>query len=84
MLAEPSLRQAAVALDDERTDDLVARLTRARCATTTSATRIAVETTAATVVRVALDRWADAREAGVEVDLLATFDAGFRLLRGLP
>ncbi|WP_165355056.1 TetR family transcriptional regulator [Nocardioides oleivorans] len=82
MLAEPALRQAAVAIDAQRTDDLVARLTRTLGLDDDLGTRIAVEASGL-VVRVTLDRWADARDAGRPVDLLATYAAACAHLHAL-
>lgn len=82
MLAEPALRQTAVAVDAQRIDDLVARVTRAFGHDDDLAPRLAVEA-AALVVRVTLDRWADAREEGRSVDLIATYAQACGHLRGL-
>jgi AcrR family transcriptional regulator len=82
MLAEPALRQAAVAIDAQRTDELVARLTRSLDLDDDLAARVAVEA-AALVVRVTLDRWADARDAGRPVDLLETYADASAHLRAL-
>ncbi|WP_210650959.1 TetR family transcriptional regulator [Nocardioides sp. SYSU D00065] len=82
MLTEPGLRQAAVALDAERVDELVARVARAMQLDDDLPARIAVEA-AAVAVRVTLDRWADARDEGRRVDLLATYADACRYLREL-
>jgi AcrR family transcriptional regulator len=82
MLAEPALRLASVAVDAQRTDELVARLTERLGLDDDLGTRVAVEASGL-VVRVALDRWADAREAGRKVDLLATYADACRHLRSL-
>ncbi|WP_175539625.1 TetR family transcriptional regulator [Nocardioides exalbidus] len=82
MLAEPALRQAAVALDAQRTDDLVARLTGNLGLDDDLGVRIAVEATGL-VVRVTLDRWADARDAGRPVELLETYAAACAHLHAL-
>jgi AcrR family transcriptional regulator len=82
MLAEPGLRQTAVALDAQRLDELVTRVTRAMDLEDDLAARVAIEA-AAMVVRVTLDRWADARDEGRRVDLLATYADACRYLREL-
>jgi hypothetical protein len=82
MLAEPALRQAAATIDAQRVDELVARTTAALGLDDDLAPRLAIEVSGLTV-RVALDRWADAREAGREADLLATYADARRTLRGL-
>lgn len=82
MLAEPSLRQAAIAADAARIDELVARMTLVYGHDDDLPARITVEA-AAVAVRVALDRWADAREAGRSVALLETYDRACAQLRDL-
>jgi hypothetical protein len=82
MRAEPSLRHAAATIDAGRIDDLVARMTTALGLDDDLGPRIAIEA-AGVAVRTALDRWADAREAGRKVDLLATYDDACRHLRSL-
>jgi AcrR family transcriptional regulator len=81
MLAEPTLRQTAIALEAQRIDDLVARATRVFAHDDDLAPRITIEA-AALAVRVTLDRWADAREEGRAVDLLATYAEACDHLRG--
>jgi AcrR family transcriptional regulator len=73
MRAEPSLRLAAAALDEERVDELVAHLREVLGDPDDLRARVHVETAGA-AVRVALDTWADATEAGAPTDLLATYD----------
>ena len=80
MQHEPALRLAAVGYDEERTDALVVRLRDLVGAQDDLAPRVAVEA-AGVAVRVALDRWAEAREAGRTVDLLETYAETCRLLR---
>lgn len=82
MRAEPSLRLAAVAYDEERLADLVSRLRPLTGSDDDLAARLVVET-GAVAVRVALDRWADAKDDGRRVDLLATYAEACRLLRAL-
>lgn len=82
MLAEPALRQAAATIDAQRIDELVARVTAALGLDDDLGPRLAIEASTATV-RVALDRWADAREAGRAPDLLATYAEACRRFRGL-
>lgn len=82
MLAEPALRQAAATVDAQRLDDLVARVTAALGLADDLGPRLAIEGSGL-AVRVALDRWADAREAGRTVDLLETYAAASRHLRAL-
>ncbi|QCW51730.1 TetR family transcriptional regulator [Nocardioides dongxiaopingii] len=72
MRAEPALRLAAAAVDEERLDALVVRLVRLVGADDDLEPRLVVET-AGVAVRVSLDRWAEAREAGRAVDLLETY-----------
>ncbi|WP_193607857.1 TetR family transcriptional regulator [Nocardioides lijunqiniae] len=80
MRSEPALRLAAIGYDEERVDALVERLRVLLGVDDDLGPRLAV-TTAAVVVGVALDRWADARDAGRPVDLLATYAEARRLLR---
>ncbi|NYE36746.1 AcrR family transcriptional regulator [Nocardioides cavernae] len=82
MLAEPALRQAAATLDARRLDDLVARVTSALGLDDDLGPRLAIEASGL-AVRVALDRWADAREAGRASDLLETYAGASRHLRTL-
>jgi AcrR family transcriptional regulator len=82
MLAEPALRQAAATVDAQRVDDLVARVTSALGLDDDLGPRLAIEASGL-AVRVALDRWADAREAGRASDLLETYDDARRHLRAL-
>ena len=72
MGAEPALRSAALSLDEERRQTLVARLTELTGSADELAARVLVENAGATV-RVALDTWAEAIEAGRPVDLLQTY-----------
>ena len=80
MQREPAIRLAAIAYDEERTDALVARLRDLVGAQDDLAPRVAVEA-AGVAVRVALDRWAEAREARRTIDLLETYAETSRLLR---
>lgn len=80
MLAEPALRQAAATIDAQRIDELVARVTAALGLDDDLGPRLAIEASTATV-RVGLDRWADARDAGRAPDLLATYDEACRRFR---
>jgi AcrR family transcriptional regulator len=82
MLAEPALRQAAATVDAQRVDDLVARVTTALGLDDDLGPRLAIEA-GGLAVRVALDRWADAREAGGTPDLLETYADASRQLRTL-
>lgn len=82
MLAEPALRQAAATVDAQRVDDLVARVTTALGLDDDLGPRLAIEA-GGLAVRVALDRWADAREAGGTPDLLETYAEASRQLRTL-
>jgi AcrR family transcriptional regulator len=72
MRAEPTLRTAALSLDEERLQILVARLTRLTGQEDELDARVLVETAGA-MVRVALDTWAEAIEAGEAADLLETY-----------
>ncbi|MCD5314294.1 TetR/AcrR family transcriptional regulator [Kineosporia babensis] len=72
MRTEPTLRTTANSLDAERLEALVARLTRLTGHDDELDARVLVETVGATV-RVALDSWAEAHEAGHPVDLLETY-----------
>lgn len=80
MQREPAIRLAAIAYDEERTDALVALLRDLVGAQDDLAPRVAVEA-AGVAVRVALDRWAEAREARRTIDLLETYAETSRLLR---
>lgn len=80
MQHEPAIRLAAIAHDEERTDALVVRLRDLIGGGDDLAPRIAVEA-AGVAVRVALDRWAEAREARRTTDLLETYAETCRLLR---
>lgn len=80
MQHEPAIRLAAIAYDEERTEALVARLRDLVGAEDDLGPRIAVEA-AGVAVRVALDRWAEAREARRTTDLLETYAETCRLLR---
>ncbi|WP_137295448.1 TetR family transcriptional regulator [Nocardioides dongxiaopingii] len=80
MRAEPALRLAAAAVDEERLDALVVRLVRLIGADDDLESRLVVET-AGVAVRVSLDRWAEAREAGRAVDLLETYAQACRVVR---
>lgn len=82
MLAEPALRQAAATVDAQRVDELVARVTSALGLDDDLGPRLAIEASGL-AVRVALDRWADAREAGRAPDLLETYADANRHLRAL-
>lgn len=82
MRNEPGLRLAATALDEERLEAFVARVAEAYGSADDLGARITIEA-AGVAVRVALDRWADAREAGRHLDLVATYDAACRHLRRL-
>lgn len=85
MRSEPLLRAAVVAVDDERRTEFVGMLADLTGAAPEDPTPALAAETSATVVRVALDRWAAAMDAGgPEPDLLATYDAcvaAFRTLR---
>lgn len=80
MQHEPALRLAAIGYDEERTGALVVRLRDLVGAEDDLASRVAVEA-AGVAVRVALDRWAEAREARRSIDLLETYAETCRLLR---
>ncbi|WP_134766936.1 TetR family transcriptional regulator [Nocardioides sp. 1609] len=80
MRAEPALRLAAAAVDEERLDALVGHLVRLVGADDDLEPRLVVET-AGVAVRVSLDRWAGAREAGRAVDLLETYAQACRVVR---
>ncbi|GAA1941729.1 TetR family transcriptional regulator [Nocardioides hwasunensis] len=79
MLAEPALRQAAVSIDAQRLDAFVARATAALDLDDDLGTRVTVQA-AGVAVRVAMDRWAEARDSGDRIDLLATYAAACRHL----
>ncbi|WP_308113672.1 TetR/AcrR family transcriptional regulator [Kineosporia corallincola] len=72
MRAEPTLRTAALRLDEERLDILVGHLSRLLGHDDELPARVVVETAGA-AVRAALDLWADAIEAGRPADLLDTY-----------
>jgi AcrR family transcriptional regulator len=83
MRAEPGLRLTAMGHDEERLDALVERLRVLRGLDDDLEPRLVAEVSAL-AVRLALDRWADAHEAGRRVDLLATYAEACALLRHLP
>lgn len=72
MRTEPTLRAAALSLDEERLRALVSRLTRLTGKDDELDARVLAETAGA-AVRVALDTWADAVEAGRPADLMQTY-----------
>lgn len=80
MQHEPALRLAAIGHDEERTQALVLRLRDLVGVEDDLGPRVAVEVAAA-AVRVALDRWAQSREAGRPVDLMETYAETCQLLR---
>jgi AcrR family transcriptional regulator len=82
MCTEPSLHLAALGLDQERLDGLVARLVALLGADDDVEVRLVVDT-ASSVLRTALDRWANATEAGRSSKLVATYDDACRRLRSI-
>ncbi len=72
MRAEPSLRTAAISLDEERVVELAARLSALTSEPDQLNARVLVETTGVTA-RIALDTWAESVETGHPVDLLQTY-----------
>jgi AcrR family transcriptional regulator len=79
MRREPALRLAALRLDEERVDDLVATLVE-RTGQPEGDVRLVVEVGVA-VFRTTFDRWADAAERNEPADLLATYADACAALR---
>lgn len=82
MRFEPGLRLASLAVDEERGGALVVRLRELLGADDDLEARVIVETSGV-AVRVALDRWVVARDRAQAVDLVETYVATCRLLRGV-
>ena len=83
MLAEQSLRAAAMGVSCEQTDRLAASVAEAIGAGPDDVTPRLVVEAASTELRVALDAWAARRDAGEDADLVEVFHATACALRGL-
>ena len=83
MADEPQLRSAAVSLDATRSWELAARMTTAFDGRITAQEARLVTELAGVAVRTAFDEWADARAAGLDATLVASYAAVRRRLRDI-
>lgn len=83
MAAEPQLRAAAVSIDAARSWELAERITQAFGGRVTFPEARLVAEIAAVAIRATFDEWADARAAGGDATLVATYTAVRRRLRDI-
>ncbi|XWX56993.1 TetR/AcrR family transcriptional regulator [Clavibacter nebraskensis] len=83
MAAEPQLRSTAVSLDATRSWELAERMTTAFGGRITAQEARLVTEFAGVAVRAAFDEWADARTAGLDATLVASYAAVRRRLRAI-
>lgn len=83
MADEPQLRSTAVSIDATRSWELAERITTAFGGRITAQEARLVTELAGVAVRAAFDEWADARTAGLDATLVASFAAVRRRLRDI-